>query len=95
MRWIMPMLVAVASVATFTSEPSVSSGDLGILRRESYVGAHWLFAATLWTPLSQRDWIVTVAVILFAGFNFYLWSLPISQLQLFLIIAFILWAPRK
>jgi hypothetical protein len=64
----------------------------------------WLFGATIWTPLSRRDWIVTLAVIAFVAGNFYLWSLPISQSQLFLIsvplgvvafAAFMRFAPRK
>ena len=64
----------------------------------------WLFGATTWTPLSQRDWIVTLAVIAFVAGNFYLWSLSISQSQLFLIsvplgvvafAAFMRFAPRK
>jgi hypothetical protein len=63
----------------------------------------WQVAAIL-SPLSRRDWIVIAAVIAFVAFNFYLWSLPISQHTLFLISTplgaaalaiFMRFAPRK
>jgi hypothetical protein len=55
-------------------------------------------------PLSRRDWIVNLAVIAFVALNFYLWSLPISQRELFLMVvplglaafaAFMRFAPRN
>jgi hypothetical protein len=81
------LLLAVLATAVFASEPVVASSDLSALRRESFSDTHLVFAATLWTRLTLRDWIVTLAVLAFTGLNFFLWSLPISQMQLFFITA--------
>jgi hypothetical protein len=78
-----------------------SSGDLWCERRSWQDLA---LIAALGPRLSVRDWILTVAVLAFVAVNFFLWSLPISQYQLFLItaplgfaalIAFTYFAPRQ
>jgi hypothetical protein len=88
----------------FITEPVLAAGDLSAPRRESLSDLHWLFGATLGAPLTLRDWIVILAVLAFVGLNFFLWSLPISQLELFFVTvplgvvalaAFMWFAPRK
>jgi hypothetical protein len=97
-------IVAAASGGIFAAESIVISSDLSAFRRASVSDLHWLFGATLGAPLTLRDWIVILAVLAFTGLNFFLWSLPISQLELFFIsaplgaaaLALFMWfAPRK
>jgi hypothetical protein len=86
------------------AEPITAPIGIGMLGREGSLGLPWIIGAASWTRLTLRDWIVTLAVLAFVGLNFYLWSLPISQVMLFLIslplgvvalAAFMWFAPRK
>jgi hypothetical protein len=45
----------------------------------------WAFGAILWTPLKLKDWLLVVSVLVLVALNVVLWSLPISQQQLFYI----------
>ena len=89
-------LVAVAASSAEISFESVQLPGINSL--------NMAFAAALGPHLSVRDWTVTIAVLIFAAFNVFLWTLPISQTDLFLItfplgiaalLAFMWFAPRR
>lgn len=100
--------VGALAVASTAFAIGISPGETGSIPAIgsgfSASGSHWAFGAMLWTPLSARDWLVTIAVLAFVALNVFLWSLPLSQHQLFYItaplgvlalLAFTWFAPRR
>jgi hypothetical protein len=55
------------------------------MAREPQSPHHPTDPAPAFAPLARRDWSAILVLLGFVALNFYLWSLPISQLLLFLI----------
>jgi hypothetical protein len=55
------------------------------MHRERTSIRDWALGAILRTSLELKDWLLVVAVLATVALNFFLWSLPIAQQQLFYI----------
>lgn len=97
-------VVCIAAAALLAFETLSMPESIGIQGREGTSCFPWMLGVTSWTRLTIRDWAVSLATLAFVGLNFFLWSLPITQAQLFLIslplgvvafAAFIWLAPQK
>lgn len=79
----MLVLMIVATGGILFADPAFLSTDLAALRHNgSSPNTASLFGAMLRPPLSVRDWMLVAGVVAFVAFNFFLWSLPISQTEL-------------
>lgn len=78
------LLVVSASAETLDGQ-SPAIGDTIDGYREGMTSAAWGIAATLFAPPEKREWLLILAVLAFVALNVFLWTLPISQVQLFLV----------
>ena len=77
-------LMAGASTA-LAGQPFAIDAEALEFHRERISIRDWALGAILWTPLKLKDWLLVVAGLVLVALNFFLWSLPISQHQLFYI----------
>ena len=74
---------AVGASTALAGQISMIDAEAIEFPRERTSMRDWAFGAILWTPLKLKDWLLVVAVLAMVALNLFLWTLPVSQEQLF------------
>lgn len=76
-------LALIGAATALAGQPMIIDAEAQEIQQERASIRDWAFGAILLTPIKMKDWILIVAVLALVALNFFLWSLPISQHQLF------------
>lgn len=79
------LLLVSGSAAILAGQASMlEDGAIEVHRVRIFIPEWGLVAGSL-RPFDRRDWMLVIAVLAFVALNSFLWTLPMSQVQLFFI----------